>query len=87
MSNEGGGCRMKKLAEDMNYVNVEYNVPFLSFLILSYVPNALWLRQTLFILSDVNCFRDNSLNPYSRGDRKIHLYMQFNIFKLMSLFL
>jgi len=53
----------------------EYNVPFLSFVVLSfvvvsYVPNALWLRRTLFSLSYVNCFRDNSsLNPYSLGDR------------------
>ena len=53
---------------------VGYYVPFLSFVVhsvvvVSYVPNALWLRQTLVSLSYVNCFRDNSLNPYSRGDR------------------
>ena len=50
-------------------VYVEYNVPFLSFVVVSYVPNALWLRRTLFSLSYVNCFRDNSLNLYSRRDR------------------
>jgi len=48
---------------------VGYYVPFLSFVVLSYVLNALWLRRRLVSLSCVNCFRDNSLNHSSRGDR------------------
>ena len=41
---------------------VEYNVPFLSFVVV-YVLSASWLRRTLINLPYVIYFRDNSLKP------------------------